>query len=1483
MTGADRNNSIAIVGMACVFPGSPDVKTYWRNIESGTDSITRAPASRWDPIFFDPTSKAADRIYCNRGGFIDDFATFDPFAHGVMPIAAEHAEPDQLLALRVAQDALNDAHVNAGPPVDRTRVGIILGRGGYITPALTRLIQNVRTTQEIILSLEDAVPELSADQLGKIKAHLQSQVSGFGPDTAIGLVPNLAASRIANRLDFHGPAYTVDAACASSLVAVDQARQELQSGRCDLMLAGGIHLTHDVTFWSVFCQLGAMSRTGMSRPFDARADGLLIGEGVGIVVLKRLRDAEQKGDRIYAVIRGTGVASDGRNTSLMQPSSRGQKLALQLAWQAARLDPTADDAIGLIEAHGTATPTGDLAELRTLADFFGAPSGSSATIGLGSVKSMIGHTMPAAGVAGLIKGALAAYHGVLPPSLNCEQPHPLLHKTRMRLLSKAEIWDAKTRRVGVNAFGFGGINAHVLLESTSHASPSFFSSTFPSTPPGPRSRRAALEPTQILTVAATSVMEMTAMLQRNPAGVGDKPVAGNVRLAILEPSDGRIAKAQELVAQGKPWKGHDGYFFTPNASINLGGKVAFLFPGIDGLFAPQIADVAHWFDRPVPAHADARDLEGMGFGVIEVGRLLDSVLRQLGVIPDAIAGHSIGEWSGMIASGMLAEQDVDAFVASLNPGSLEVPGTLFLAAGCSAEHADRVIVDLPDIAISNDNCPHQVILCGRERSIHEAEERLRDDGVLCQVLPFSSGFHSPLFADFVLPHRQHFAQLNLQPATIPLWSATTSSPYPNDSEAVRALGLRHLIEPVRFRELIEALYDSGVRVYVQVGCGRLVGFVDDTLKGRDYFAISANVKQRSGIGQLRHVLAALWTEGVDVDLQRIFLPPPSQDRASAIEAGDAFVSGSAMPMKLRLGAPLLRLDKALAQLTRASTVTSLGQTPVVSPLHPLAKQLAALHNEVVAQQDVVTALDAAPSAIANARQQHQRNTTQTHTIHRTISVETIPELIDHCFFPQPDSWAGLLDRYPVVPMTLSITWMMEAALGTAQGKVVVAVTDIRATRWLVVEPPLEIAITTKVEPNGWVAVSIDDSVSARVRLATCREDPPLSNLAALDKPQDTVINATELYASRWMFHGPAYHGVIDMGPIGNNGINGKVTVPSGPGGLMDAAGQLLGYWIATTSEVDKLGLPVGIDELSFHGPDPAPGSPLSCYVRVVDVGEHEVRANLDICTADGVWCRMRNWREHRFATDTKMWNVLREPEKELLCHAHEDGYVFYDDRERRVPSRDWLGRRYLSEAEREEMVRHGPRAVRGFLHGRIAAKDAVRHCLWQQQREPKSLIFPVEIQIAGGNEGLLTATLPNHDELHGKQFDELHGIRFGELHVLLAQDNDVAVAMVVPYSEATNTKVACRMALERINDTVELSQLSPHERALLPETSGSAWVQRFLVAKRVASATTAAQTTDVTGLEIRLRRDDALKIGESWFETRQEKDYVIAWYRLCES
>jgi acyl transferase domain-containing protein len=466
-------NDIAIIGLSCVFPGAGDARRYWQNILDKVDSVSDAPADWEAERFFDAGTKSDDRTYCKRGGFLGELSAFDPSLYGVMPNAVDGAEPDHFLALRNASDALRDAgYSDIGKFRERTEV--IIGRGTYVNRGNATAMQHSMVLDSVLGVLRQLHPEYTDDELATIRKSLKSTLPPFHADTAPGLVPNIISGRIANRLDLMGANYIVDAACASSLVAVDLAIRDLQSGRCDMALAGGVNASVPPVIMIIFSQLNALSRSGQIRPFDAEASGTLLGEGGGMVLLKRLADAERDGDKIYAVLKGVGVASDGRAKGLLAPRLEGELLALERAYEAAGVDPSS---IGLIEAHGTATLVGDATEMEALSQVFGGDSPGIARCALGSVKSMISHTMPASGIAGLIKVALALHHKVLPPTLHCETPNPKLHleKSNFYLNSETRPWihdaSAGPRRAGVNAFGFGGINAHAVVEEYTGTKP----------------------------------------------------------------------------------------------------------------------------------------------------------------------------------------------------------------------------------------------------------------------------------------------------------------------------------------------------------------------------------------------------------------------------------------------------------------------------------------------------------------------------------------------------------------------------------------------------------------------------------------------------------------------------------------------------------------------------------------------------------------------------------------------------------------------------------------------------------------------------------------------------------------------------------------------------------------------------------------------------------------------------------------------------
>jgi 3-oxoacyl-(acyl-carrier-protein) synthase/phosphopantetheinyl transferase len=1413
---------VAIVGMSVLFPGAPDLATYWRNVVDGVDAITDVPAGRWDSEYYQPAgtgARRADRIYCNRGGFVDSPADWDVTRFGIMPNSVPGTEPDQLIALHIAARAIADAGGDDRLPIDRQRIGVILGRGGYLTPGLVRLDQRVRTASQLVRTLDELMPELGAERLEEIRQAFTDQLGPEAPESAIGLVPNLAASRLANRLDLRGPAYTVDAACASSLVAVDHATRELATGRCDVVLTGGVHHCHDITLWSVFNQLGALSPTERIRPFHREADGVLIGEGTGVVVLKRLADAERDGDRIYAVITGTGVASDGRTSSLLNPDTGGQVRAIRQAWQAAGLDPAADGSIGLLEAHGTATPAGDSAELATIAEVFGAaPDGPRAVIG--SVKSMIGHTMPAAGVAGLVKAALAVYHGVLPPTLHCDDPNPALAQTRFDTVDTARAWETvagqSIRRAAVNAFGFGGINAHVVLEQAGGAAPV---------------RVTVREPERVLRLAAADPAALAAMLDADDstllaASLDERDhTAGPARLGVVDPTTKRLALARKAVAKGRGWRGRNDVWFVPRPLLGPGGgKLAFVFPGLEAEFEPKVGDVAERLGlRWSPATLNARvgDVGRHGKGVLELGRLLDAALRKLGVTPDAVAGHSVGEWTAMACGGINTEHEVDALLASFDPDALRVPGLAFAVVGAPAARVLAALEGQREVVLSHDNAPNQSMICGPADAVDGLVKRFRDQAVIAQVLPFQSGFHTPMLAPYLAPIRAAVETYALHPQKLPVWSATTASVYPSGQDDVRALFVRHLVEPVRFRPMIEAMYAAGFRAFVQLGAGQLGSLIGDTLHGEEHLAVSAQSAQRDGLAQLHRVVTGLWADGAEPDVA------PLLGTASDVTARPA--------LRLELGGALVSLEEskrrqlsAILSATRTdatSTLDDLGiRSPLAAELSALMKETAGVAAELVAAggpSPVRRRPVAPPPALPPSSALPP--TAPVPVIPRVlrVSTETMPYLLDHCFFLQRPDWPDDADRWPVVPATTVIGHLMDFAERSSPGSRAVAAHDVQLNKWITAIPSVDVPVDVRPDRPGRVVVSLGDYSRAVIELAPdYPRDVPEAWRFEAGEERRPGLPAAELYTERWMFHGPQFQGVTELTAIGDAHVRAVLTTPTAPGALLDNVGQVLGYWIMSQLLERTTVFPVRMERIRFFGPHPPPGSQVECLVKISSVTDAALEADMQLVVGGRVWAEFGGWRDRRFDSNPRIRSVHQVPGRNMLSDLRPGGWTAVHEQWPDLATRELIMRNHLGGVEREQYARRAPAGKRQWLLGRIAAKDATRQLLWDSGVGD---VYPAEIQVHNGESG--------RPYLAG-----VHGRRLPELTVSIAHRAETGVAIVRPGP--------CGIDIEEIADRPESTHAvacGSAERALLARLVESTaereavWFTRFWTAKEAVA------------------------------------------------
>ncbi len=898
---------IAIIGVAGIFPQAHNAQEYWDNILHKIDCITDVPPSRWNvEDYYDPDPHAPDKTYAKRGGFIPDIP-FNPLEFGLPPNILEVTDVSQLLALVVARDLLADAGYDNGRSFDRTRVGVILGVAGgqkLITPLTSRLQYPI--WRKVLLS--SGIPE---DETERIIEKIKLAYVPWNEDAFPGLLGNVIAGRVANRLDLGGTNCTVDAACASSLSALKMATSELVEGRADMMISGGVDTDNSPFMYMCFSKTPALSRRGESRPFDSEADGMLVGEGIGMVLLKRLADAERDGDHIYAIIKGIGTSSDGKFKSIYAPRAEGQALALRRAYADAGCEPLS---VGLIEAHGTGTLAGDPTEIEGLKMVFGG-NGQGQSIALGSVKSQIGHTKAAAGVAGLLKAALALHHKTLPPTLHIARPNPRLHleETPFYLNTESRPWlrvNGTPRRAGVSAFGFGGTNFHVVLEeyTADHNAPYrlhhvaqpvlLYAET-------PAELRAACESAwHALTAHDVTFYRKLTTRSRVPQIPPEAARLGFVADSPAEAAEmlGTALETLQRQPDAESWEHPRGITYRRRA-IPGGAKVVALFPGqgsqylnmgreialnfpplraayerMDTLFAHDGLTPLSSVVFPIPAFDEAEKqaqeaaLRHTAYAQAAIGVFsasLFTLLQQAGFRPDFTAGHSFGELTALWAGGMLDDETfftlVKARGQAMTPskdgptdagGMMAVKGTLSDIQAVLATHAE--------VMIANFNAPLQCVLAGPNAALQAVQADLQARNLKATWLPVAAAFHTPLVAHAVTPFTQAVMAATFHPARIPIYANTTGTPYPTDIQAAKELLAHHILHPVHFCTQIENLYAAGGYVFVEIGPRRIVaGLVDEILGERPHLTIALNPsRQKCSDRQLREAAVQLQVAGV---------------------------------------------------------------------------------------------------------------------------------------------------------------------------------------------------------------------------------------------------------------------------------------------------------------------------------------------------------------------------------------------------------------------------------------------------------------------------------------------------------------------------------------------------------------------------------------------------------------------------------------------
>lgn len=895
-----RPADIAIVGLGAVLPGAESVGEYWENLLDSVDAITEIPRHRWDwRLYFDADPSAPDKIYSRWGGFLKDMP-FDPMRYGIPPRSLPALDPLQLMTLEVARRTLEDAGLDGkdAPGLPRLRTSIILGASGGAGDVGAQY------------AVRSELPRF----MGALDGDAASRLPSWTEDSFAGILLNVAAGRAANRLDFGGVNFTVDAACASSLAAVYQAVLELETGRSDMVLAGGIDTVQGPFGYLCFSKTRALSPRGRCSSFEADADGIVISEGLAMVALKRLADAERDGDKIYAVIKGVGGSSDGKAKSMTAPHPDGQIRALSRAYDMAGYSPAT---VGLFEAHGTGTVAGDISEMTTVTRLLTEAGAGPRAAAIGSVKTQIGHTKAAAGIAGMIKAALACHHGVLPPHGRRGAPNARLNEAEMPLylVDRPRPWvtaDGLPRRASVSAFGFGGTNFHVAMEEYAGKR------AIPALAPSPRSRWGH----ELLVWRGRSRAALAAEVQAlaDRLAAGWQPALADLAFSLAEAARPgtltaalTVSRSEPLAARVATLAAHladpasmapPGAAFSDAPLLANGGKLALVFPGQGSQYPEMMAEVAALFAElagslteadavlgfplsrailPAGAYDEgqrkaaaaaltATDVAQPALGAVEAG--LWSVLSGMGLRPDMAAGHSYGEFVALYAAGVMDRADL--FRVSRARGRFMVEageggdlGTM-AAARAPRDVLEKLIEGIEGVCVANHNAPEQSILSGTREGIAEATRRAEAAGISLRTLQVGAAFHSPIVAPAQARLAAFIGGMALQPARFAVYANKTGAAYPAEPAAICETLSSQLASPVEFVRQVQQMHADGARVFLSLGPKSAhAAMVRQILGGAPHRAITTD-DEEGGLRGLLAGIGALLAEGAALDLSRLY-------------------------------------------------------------------------------------------------------------------------------------------------------------------------------------------------------------------------------------------------------------------------------------------------------------------------------------------------------------------------------------------------------------------------------------------------------------------------------------------------------------------------------------------------------------------------------------------------------------------------------------
>ncbi|MFE6083042.1 aminotransferase class I/II-fold pyridoxal phosphate-dependent enzyme [Streptomyces virginiae] len=853
---------IAITGLGCRFPGAPDISAYWKLLLSGERQFSAVPKERWNhETFHEPDNPSAPHAaYTDQVAFLDDVDRFDALHYGVPPARARAMDPQHRLLLDVTREALDDAGLGRGD-FDRENTGVFCGLS--VSDYKDLMSAPIRA----IALAEDA--QRSAGDPGDLLDAVKDHAGSLGTVQAFSLpgsLLNMAPGTVSRHFDLGGPSFAVDAACSGSLVALDQAVAQLRQGSCRIAVVGGVYLNLTPDSLIGFSTLRALSATGMCRPFDEAADGFVLGEGAGAVVVRPLADALAAGDRVYAVIKGIGSANDGASPGPLAPAPEGQLRAMRRAYDDAGVAPSSVD---FLEAHGTGTATGDRAEveaLRRLRTEYPDDDPSLCYVGAG--KALIGHSLSAAGIAGLIKTALVVHHRTIVPQPKTA-PHPGLgiDAAGLRLADTARPfpYSGTPHRAAVSSFGFGGTNVHVVLEErpaplpvpggdTPDAGPQLVLLSAGGPEPLDQYIGDVLDALDTADPAPLAAVAHT-LGSRRPLTARLAIVADDTK-AFVE----RLRHARRQLVEGERGDLGDGAYAADAPLPAEQRRLAFVYPGqgsqrpgmmrdlherfpgfrasVDGLGAAVREDAGFDIVDLLYGEPAATDGDSAGDDAGEIGRRLAStevcqpllgtvqiattrLLAGFGIAPDLVLGHSVGEFAAAAAAGALTDEDTVRLLVHRGATLREAESCLrggMLAVQTDKETCRRLVNGIDDVWLACFNQPRQVVVSGTPHGLDAMRQACARAGVVTVALDVSNAFHSPRLATADETMRADLAGRPVGSPVLPFVSSVDAAVC-TGPERLRELWARHASAPVLFGDAVRTAYDQGARVFLQVTGG----------------------------------------------------------------------------------------------------------------------------------------------------------------------------------------------------------------------------------------------------------------------------------------------------------------------------------------------------------------------------------------------------------------------------------------------------------------------------------------------------------------------------------------------------------------------------------------------------------------------------------------------------------------------------------------